>query len=187
MGLLLNFVASILILCLQIICYVVGIVLSVNKKEFNQWQTDLAYAKDVFGNVLIKYIADIVLIKPNSGHKFGQRGQTISYVIGANKVYNTLTYCGNVLDGVLEFFDPGHSLSAFGQRNTSVQKKHWFNKMFWLYFFGITFISFGVLQNWFPVLEMFMWLSLGYPIGLLLVMIFFAFVINPINNFKNAS
>lgn len=186
MGLLLNFIASLLILSLQIICSVVGIVLSVNKREFNQWQTDLAYTKDVFGNVLIKYIADIVLIKSNSGHKFGQRGQTISYVIGANKVYGTLTYCGNVLDGLLEFFDPGHSLAAYGQRVASAPK-HWFNKMFWLYVSGALIIFFGILQNWFPDLEIFMWICWLYPVGLLLVMIFYAFVINPINRFKNAA
>jgi hypothetical protein len=183
MGLLLNFVASILILCFQIICSVVGIVLSINKNEFNSWQLDLAYAKDVFGNVLIKYVANAVLIKANSLNKFGNPKQTISYVIGMNKYSGTLLYWGSVVDGILDFFDPGHSLIAAGYRTATLKG---FNKMLGLYISGGAVIVFGIIYQ-FPHMEWALYPMLFgyvYPLIIGVAMLVFAFIINPIRNRK---
>jgi len=48
---------------------------------------------------------------------------------------------------------------------------------------GSTFL-FGVLSNWFDWAQLPMFISLVYPIGLTIVMIAYAWVINPIRDWK---
>lgn len=107
MGFILNIVASILKWILQPFMFIFGTIISLNKKEFNDWQLDLAYTKDVWGNVLIKYVADIVLIKKD-GYPFGNRKRTISYVLGVNKKYDKLTVFGKILVWILNKIDKNH-------------------------------------------------------------------------------
>lgn len=185
MGFLLNIIASILKWILQPFCAVYGFIASIRRGELNQWGKEKALAKDRFGNVLIKYPANRYLIKRWSIDKFGDGTETISRVIGLNKHNNTLSYCGFVVDGVLEFFDPGHSLRAagFGTRMMVPVKVLFKNKLFWLDVSMICFVVFGVIQNWFNWALTPMYISIIYPIILGIVMIIYAFIINPLKNY----
>lgn len=107
MGFVLNIVASILKWILQPFMFIFGTIISLNKREFNDWQLDLAYTKDVWGNVLIKYAANIVLIK-KGGYPFGSRTKTISHVLGMNKNLKRLTIFGKLLVWILNKIDKNH-------------------------------------------------------------------------------
>lgn len=189
MGILLNKVADLLLLLLWFACQLVGTVVALFKREYNDWNKDKAYAKDCYGNVQIKYIANFLLIKKESKHKFGNPKKPISYVIGLNKYYGTLTYLGSVIDGVLEFFDPGHSLAAagFGVRLNSKPAVWYKDKVFWLYESIFQVIFFGIIYQ-FPHMEWAQWPMLAgfiYPIIFGSVLIVYAFLINPIKYLKN--
>ena len=74
----------------------------------------LATAVDIYGNVACKELFNLTLIKDDSIHPFGDYGETISEVIGNNKVKLNLTKTGIILDKILDFFDKDHSLKAIG-------------------------------------------------------------------------
>jgi hypothetical protein len=110
-GLILNIIASILKWALQYPCYIYGSIVSLSKGEFNEWNKDLALSKDRYGNVLIEYLANQVLIKSN-GYKFGNPLDTISKVLGKNKATGTLTYLGFLIAYVLNKLDKNHVENA---------------------------------------------------------------------------
>lgn len=101
-----NRVADLLKWLIAPFCYCWGFVHSIKKKEFSQWHKDLALVKDVYGNILIKYPANTLLIK-KEGYKFGQLFDTISKVLGINKKDKTLTG-GKVIADFLNTIDPNH-------------------------------------------------------------------------------
>ena len=116
MGFLLNIIASVLKWVLQPAMFIIGLVVSLSRREFNKWQMDLAYAKDVWGNVLIKYVADFVLIK-KGGYRFGNKTKTISYVLGMNEIKGTLTIFGRILTNILNKLDKNHTQNAIKTNN----------------------------------------------------------------------
>ncbi len=81
-------------------------------KELNDHYRDIAIAKDQLGNVLGKYLFNDTLIKKESKARFGLPDETISSVIGKNKLVTYLTKPGIVLDKFLNLFDRGHSIKA---------------------------------------------------------------------------
>ena len=111
MGVLLNIIASVLKWALQPTMFIIGLVVSLRKREFNKWQMDLAYAKDVLGNVLIKYAANFVLIK-KGGYRFGDKTKTISYVLGINEIKGKLTIFGRIIVKILNTIDKNHTQNA---------------------------------------------------------------------------
>ena len=103
-----------------------------------------------------------------------------------NKYHGTLSYLGCVLDGILEFFDKGHSLAATGikSRNFSLPKKWYLNKTVWIEISIITVFVFGGLYAWLEY-EWLMWpvlASFCYCAIIGAIMIVYAFFINPIKN-----
>jgi hypothetical protein len=111
MGLLLYIIASILEWVFAPVAYLYGFFASLAKREFNDYHKNLAIAKDQYGNAICRYIFNWLLIKKD-GYKFGNVDETISSVIGKNKVKNTLTFCGKILDTLLDFFDDNHSIES---------------------------------------------------------------------------
>ena len=107
MGVILNILASILKWVIQPFSYIYGAIISLSKGEFNKWNKDLAISKDRFGNILIKYIANQILIT-KEGYKFGNYNDTISKVLGKNKKQNTLTKLGVFLCYILNKLDKNH-------------------------------------------------------------------------------
>lgn len=108
---LLNLIASLIKWLLQPLCYTWGIFASIKNKEFSLWHLQLSLAKDKWGNVLIKYPANFLLIKKN-GYKFGYHTETISKVLGKNKMHNTLTILGKCICYVLNKLDKNHVENA---------------------------------------------------------------------------
>lgn len=58
-------------------------------------------------------------------------------------------------------------------------------KIGWLFVSLFLTVIFGVLSNFYDWAEIPMFISLIYPVGLSLVMIVYAWIINPINEQKN--
>ena len=112
MGLLLFIISLLLKRILEPFMYIFGSIIALYKGEWNQYNTDLAIAIDQYGNGLSKYLFNILLIKKTSINKFGNIDETISSVIGKNKVTNTLTWLGVAVDIMLDSLDPDHSIKA---------------------------------------------------------------------------
>jgi hypothetical protein len=69
----------------------------------------IAISIDQTGNVFCKELFNDVLISPK-GHQFGNEDETISSVLGKNKLNNTLTWAGKLLDAILNIFEKDHSV-----------------------------------------------------------------------------
>lgn len=112
MGLLLFIVSLLIKRFLEPFMYIFGSIVALWKGEWNQYNTDLAISIDQYGNGLSRYLFNLVLIKKNAAHKFGNIDETISSVIGKNKLANTLTWLGVAVDIMLDSLDPDHSIKA---------------------------------------------------------------------------
>lgn len=73
----------------------------------------LAIAIDAMGNVLGYPLFNLVLIK-KGGYKFGNRRDTISYVLGMNKEINKLSKLGRGIASTLNKIDKNHVERAAG-------------------------------------------------------------------------
>lgn len=71
----------------------------------------IAVSIDQSGNVFCKELFNDVLIKPK-GNQFGDEDETISSVLGRNKLAGTLTWAGQALDWVLDKLDKNHSIKS---------------------------------------------------------------------------
>lgn len=75
----------------------------------------LATALDKYGNVVCAELFNAILITKGSAYPFGHIEQTISQVIGYNLINGTLSKTGKLLNSILNFFEPNHSLKAINQ------------------------------------------------------------------------
>lgn len=73
----------------------------------------LAIAIDAFGNVLGYPLFNLIMIKKD-GYKFGNRRDTISYVLGMNKAAGKLWGAGIPLAWLLNKLDKNHLEKAIG-------------------------------------------------------------------------
>ena len=120
MGAILYIISLIISIILLPLGFVYMIFKMVYKRRFfqeglpaiNQKFLKLATAVDIYGNVACSELFNDTLIKKDSVDKFGNYGETISSVIGKNKLTNTLTKTGKILDAILDFFDPNHSIKS---------------------------------------------------------------------------
>jgi len=121
-GLILFIVSSILKIILAPFSYIYGVIKSLYKREFNHYNFNLAIAVDQYGNALCKYLFNDVLITKD-GYKFGDVSETISSCIGKNRVKNTLTFCGRLLDWILDKIQPNHSILSIDEnKNSAIDK-----------------------------------------------------------------
>lgn len=112
MGFLLFIVSLVLKRFLEPFMYIYSSIIALSKGEWNQYNTDLAISTDQYGNGLSRYLFNQVLIKKESTHKFGNIDETISSVIGKNKLFGTLTWLGKAVDTILDLLEPDHSIKA---------------------------------------------------------------------------
>ena len=110
-GFLLFLVSSILKITLSPFLYIHGSIISLKKGEWKKYNKTLAVAKDQYGNVLGQYLFNNLFIT-GSRYKFGSEDETISSVIGKNKLKNTLTKTGKILDFILNKLEKDHSIKA---------------------------------------------------------------------------
>ncbi|MBQ4822129.1 hypothetical protein [Aquimarina sp. MMG016] len=68
---------------------------------------EIAVSIDQLGNVIMQHILNLLWIK-KEGYKFGNRDETISSVLGKNKVQNTLSGFGKLIVSILDAIDPNH-------------------------------------------------------------------------------
>ena len=78
-------------------------------KKIGKYFLTIAVSIDQTGNVFCKELFNDALIYPK-GHSFGNEDETISSVLGKNKLSNTLTWAGKTLDWVLNIFERDHSV-----------------------------------------------------------------------------
>lgn len=71
----------------------------------------MALSIDQTGNVIMADLFNIILIN-KKGYKFGDEDETISSVLGKNKINNNLKPLGKALDWVLDKIDPNHSIKS---------------------------------------------------------------------------
>lgn len=115
MGIILLLISTILKLVLSPVLYLYGSIISLYNHEFDKWNAQLAISKDQYGNGLGKYLFNSLLITKLSKNKFGNIDETISSVIGKNKINNTLTMLGRQIDFLLNLFEENHSIKAIDE------------------------------------------------------------------------
>lgn len=76
-----------------------------------EFSLKIAISLDQLGNVTMQHLLNAIMIV-SGGYKFGNRDETISSVIGKNIELNTLSKFGKLIDTVLDFIDPKHSLNS---------------------------------------------------------------------------
>lgn len=71
-----------------------------------------AIGLDQIGNATCYIFLNNVFIKDITIHSFGNIDETISSVIGKNKLKNNLTISGIILDYILDLIDSNHSINS---------------------------------------------------------------------------
>lgn len=89
----------------------------IDKSYFDNYFKNLAISLDQFGNVACGGLFNFTLIQRGSKHKFGNPDETVSSVIGKNKVKNSLSLAGKLLDWVLDKLDANHSIKSIENKN----------------------------------------------------------------------
>lgn len=97
---------------ISIILYPIGFVFSMFYSGRKKYFYNIARAIDQLGNVICGRLFNSTLIKHYSIYKFGNEDETISSVIGKNKLANNLTFIGVLLYYFLELIDKNHSIKA---------------------------------------------------------------------------
>lgn len=90
-----------------------GVIIAGIKQSLPTYYLRLAISIDAFGNVLGYPLFNIIMIK-KGGYKFGNRRDTISYVLGMNKITGKLWGIGYPIAWVLNRLDPNHLEKAIG-------------------------------------------------------------------------
>jgi 8-oxo-dGTP diphosphatase len=80
-------------------------------KTLDDYLFKCAYATDQHANVFLAKLFNDVMIK-KGGHKFGNPDETISSVLGKNKLIGKLSLFGKCLDYLLHLLDDNHSLNS---------------------------------------------------------------------------
>jgi hypothetical protein len=119
-GLILFIVAKLLIATV----YPLGFLWSISLTFFkNGWKAvdtylfNCAIADDQHGNTYVAKLFNDTLIK-TGGYRFGNPDETISSVLGKNKLTKTLTIAGRILDWILDKLDPNHSIKSIESVDT---------------------------------------------------------------------
>lgn len=86
-------------------------------KRFATYLFVIAIAIDQLGNVVMQDLFNDIIIK-RPGHKFGNEDETISSVLGKNRLSNTLTKTGKILDGILNLLEKNHSVKSIEKDET---------------------------------------------------------------------
>jgi len=114
----LTFVAVILIT----IIFPLGLLVQIGAAVFRPFSKTIEYFTKLFyrvavsldqlGNVLYSELFNLILITKNATDLFGDEDETISSVLGKNKLKGNLSFLGDLLDKILDFIDPNHSIKS---------------------------------------------------------------------------
>ena len=118
MGFILFIVATILWIPLTVINLAVVLFRNVRSHGFlrvmDEYFRDTAISIDRFGNHNFRTTLNAVL-REEEGEDFGDVDETISYVLGLNKLLGTLTATGRALCWILSRFDKNHCEKSLKQ------------------------------------------------------------------------
>ena len=102
------FIAAILLLVLfSFLSLFVASILIIKGKTTSKYFFESAVAIDVLGNVMCQFVLGFLFIQKH-GYQFGQRGETISSVLGKNQRDNTLKWFGKLMVLILDLFEKDH-------------------------------------------------------------------------------
>lgn len=108
-------VALILFSIFAPIGFIIGLFIKKDwKRRTKEYLRNVSLSIDQHGNVICKYLLEYTLIKKDHIH-FGNPDETISSVLGKNKVINNLTFIGRVLDKILDIIDKNHSIKSIDE------------------------------------------------------------------------
>jgi hypothetical protein len=113
-GLILFLVSIFLAGVIYPIGFIYSVVLTLIKSGWHSLDEYLfrcALANDQHGNTFLAKLFNDTLIK-HGGHKFGNPDETISSVLGKNKLKNKLSFLGKCLDYILHLLDNNHSIKS---------------------------------------------------------------------------
>jgi len=102
------FIVSVIMGGLKAILLLLCTIIAFKRGKYNEYFMNLAISNDQHGNVVGQYVFNLVLIKSNAIHKFGNPDETISSVLGKNKKDNTLTRLGSFIANILDRLEPNH-------------------------------------------------------------------------------
>ena len=109
-----SIVLFLLAFVLAVILFPLGIIYSFFKIVFilrdNAFMRS-AIAIDQIANTVMEDLFNDLLIT-RGGYRFGDVRETVSSALGKNKVRGTLSFWGILLDELLDFFDPNHSIKS---------------------------------------------------------------------------
>lgn len=108
----LSFILVVLFTPLGMTYTLIKTVLLLDFSYINDYYRKLSISLDQFGNVVMSGFFNVILIKSSSSYKFGNPDETISSVLGKNKLINCLTKLGTLLDMLLNKFDNNHSINS---------------------------------------------------------------------------
>lgn len=80
-------------------------------KRLDDYLFNCALATDQHANVFLAKLFNDIMIK-QGGHKFGNPDETISSVLGKNKLMGKLSCFGKCLDYILHLLDNNHSIKS---------------------------------------------------------------------------
>ena len=111
MGTILLLISFLLIIIFAPIAYIYGFFTALFRRELNYYQKNIAISFDQLGNCIGSHIFNAIMIE-NKGHRFGNVDETISSVLGKNRLSNTLLPAGKVLAYILNKLEPNHTDKA---------------------------------------------------------------------------
>ena len=122
-----NFIINLILVAIAIalsfILFPVGLTVGVIKSFLNRkWYKGIFYLSqnfraiavsiDQLGNVVCSDLFNMTLITKDSKYLFGNPDETISSVLGKNKLRNTLSKTGIILTKILNVFEKNHSIKS---------------------------------------------------------------------------
>jgi len=113
-GLILFIVSKVLVVLFYPIGFTYSVILTICKSGFkalDKYLFNCAIATDQHANTYLAKLFNDIMIKP-SGHKFGNPDETISSVLGKNKLKNKLSLTGKGLDLLLNMIEDNHSIKS---------------------------------------------------------------------------
>lgn len=108
-GLILLVVAILLFIPLAPIGFLIGVIYSIFKWELGNYFQDIAIAIDQGGNVVLRHLLNMSLIKSKKPALcFGNEDDTISCVLGRNQRDKNLSNLGKLICNILDLIDKDH-------------------------------------------------------------------------------
>jgi 8-oxo-dGTP diphosphatase len=106
-----NLLLLIIAIVLAIPFFILGFVYRMFSKGRSQYFRDVAESIDQLGNTIVGPLFEQWMLRGDR-YSFGNIDETVSSVLGKNKVKGTLTKSGKFLTWLLNLFDKNHSIDA---------------------------------------------------------------------------